>query len=751
MSRKFLVLLLVCAMCFSMLASCSSTETTSTPASTQTAVSTQPNSTTTATPDNSDPVDTSPIVNPFADEKETVKKEHVMLETLPSSATLVGSYSLPPIDNQGSVGSCASQSIAYTQFSNAVSRYLHSIDANSKFNPAEDDKYCFSPKFTYTYSSAGTEWVYKILMDHGCLTLEDSGFYKIGTGSSLKEGGKYAKKSIKWNVEAGLAQKALQYRVTDYEQIWFTSAPYNGEMTTSKLGKDLLFKIKEAVATGNVVVTGGYPSRWQYGKVVNGGELGKTMDSIITHSVAEGDGGHQVTIVGYDDNIVTKLDGVTLKGAFLMANSWGTTYQNDGYVWVAYDALNTVSEFEELNAEEYNRGWTFDQFCFTYWDSDIVAGYPELMAEIEVESNNRASFYATLTREDSNGIVESHMPYLFYYGVGGINIHEDKEYGKYVNFGGDVEGGADTGYITLSYQTLLETIPQGATYENYIWGLNIKSSSSQYEAKIKSIKLINAKGEIVSQITPHADNVTITGGKETNYTFNLGSEIKSYRINGNYAVKNTNAGKYITVPRSKIALANAVDSIDSALTLQYNAAANNYYITKAEKDNIVFDISGKDVKAGVEIKLNAKQPDRTTQTWKLKDNKDGTYSIYLEQTGPDGRYYAYGVKDGKMLLVSGADVKTYGCFTFEGVETTSTADVKYDVKISDKNVEFKVNSLEKDVTFKSVVVCDSTGKNVSENSASGQKFEKTFTLEKGTYTINVLTERHSYVYVVTVK
>ena len=32
------------------------------------------------------------------------EKEHKTLETLPSSATLVGSETLPPIDNQGGVG-----------------------------------------------------------------------------------------------------------------------------------------------------------------------------------------------------------------------------------------------------------------------------------------------------------------------------------------------------------------------------------------------------------------------------------------------------------------------------------------------------------------------------------------------------------------------------------------------------------------------------------------------------------------------
>ncbi len=742
MSRKFLVLLLVCAMCFSSLVACKTGETTPTPE--QTLTTTTPSTgETTGAPITNDPVDTSPIVNPFEGEQNvSTKKEHVMMETLPSSATLVGSYSLPPIDNQGSVGSCASQSIAYTQFSNAVARYLNSLDSNSPFKPAEDDKYCFSPKFTYTYSGAGTEWVYKILMDHGCLTLEDSGFHKIGTGSSLEANGKYAKKSIKWDVEAGLAQKALQYRVTDYEQIWFTNAPYSGKFTTSEVGKELLFKIKEAIASGNVVVTGGYPSRWQYGRIMHMGELGNLGDTIITHSVAEGSGGHQVTLVGYDDNITTKVDGVTLKGAFLMANSWGTTYQNDGYVWVAYDAINTVSEYEELNDEKFNRGWTFDQFCFTYWDSDITVGAPELMAEIEVESNNRASFNVTLTRTDADGVVVTHMPQVFQY----ADIHE--KYGDYTNFGGDVEGGADTGYIAVSYHSLLESMPQGTTYENFIWGVNIKSTSSAYEAKIKSIKLINAKGEVVSEIKPQADNVTLTSTRETNYIFDFGGEIKPYRINGEYKVKSISSDKYFSIPTSKLTLVSD-EAKATGIDVVYNDVANNYYITIAGKPQYVFDISGTEVKAGVEVKINAKNENRDTQTWKLKDNGDGTYTIYLEKTGAGGRYFAFGIKDGKAVLVSGADIEQYAKFSF--VAKASAVKVDYDVKVSGTTVNFKATAIDSGIKFTKVIVANASGANVAEETANAATFEKAFTLEKGTYTINCQTDRHSYIYVVTVK
>ena len=62
-----------------------------------------------------------------------------------------------------------------------------------------------------------------------------------------------------------MGEKALSYRVSGYEQIFVVNDPeytVTGKeglaMTTSEAGKAMLNKIKDAIATGNVVVTGGY-------------------------------------------------------------------------------------------------------------------------------------------------------------------------------------------------------------------------------------------------------------------------------------------------------------------------------------------------------------------------------------------------------------------------------------------------------------------------------------------------------------
>jgi C1A family cysteine protease len=51
------------------------------------------------------------------------------------------------------------------------------------------------------------------------------------------------------------------------------------------------------------------------------------------------DGGHAVVAVGYDDNreITNTNDDVTTTGAFLIRNSWGTDWGDEGYGWLPYD------------------------------------------------------------------------------------------------------------------------------------------------------------------------------------------------------------------------------------------------------------------------------------------------------------------------------------------------------------------------------------------------------------------------------
>ncbi len=55
------------------------------------------------------------------------------------------------------------------------------------------------------------------------------------------------------------------------------------------------------------------------------------------------EGGHAIMAVGYDDGMLIKNNttGAKTTGAFLIRNSWGTTWGDGGYGWLPYDYLNT--------------------------------------------------------------------------------------------------------------------------------------------------------------------------------------------------------------------------------------------------------------------------------------------------------------------------------------------------------------------------------------------------------------------------
>lgn len=458
---------------------------------------------------------------------------------LPESCTLVGTEHLPPICSQGAVGCCASASITYMQFTNAVSRYLHSIDPDIVWNPSSGDyQYIFAPKFTYQYSGAGTEWVYLVLKDQGCLTMDKCNFHMVGTGFSIfRAGTTMWPETAAWEVGEGMLKSALSYRITGYEQIWLTKSYLNGgkvAITTTEKGQALITKIKEALVGGNVVVTGGYPSRWVFSSsLVNTGDLAKSKkEAAIIYAAGNAPGGHQVSIVGYDDNITCRANGVVLKGAFLIANSWDTTWQNDGYCWMMYDAFNEVSEYDKLNVKD--RTWTMDQLCFLYWDKDIDIGLPDLMIDVEVESNNKEGAAICLLRksvnENGKEVEETFKPKMFEYGPIDKNYHPDYETTKRYTYSGKLSNGnvpAEVGYFSVNMTEILSTIPKGKTFADYEWGVRLYSAQST-PVKFTSVKLVRADGSVVAELDV-GDGISIQA-KESSKSEKFYFDLKSTQL-----------------------------------------------------------------------------------------------------------------------------------------------------------------------------------------------------------------------------
>ena len=61
---------------------------------------------------------------------------------------------------------------------------------------------------------------------------------------------------------------------------------------------------------------------------------------------------HEVVIAGWDDSKVVNINGVVSTGAWLVQNSWGTDFGQDGYFWIAYDDTKAATDGSAFDVRE---------------------------------------------------------------------------------------------------------------------------------------------------------------------------------------------------------------------------------------------------------------------------------------------------------------------------------------------------------------------------------------------------------------
>ncbi len=536
-------------------------------------------------------------------EEETGSAE----ETLPSSTTLVGTKHLPPICNQGEVGCCSSAAIAYMQFTNAVSHYIEANEPDKTFDPSSgEEKYLMSPKFTYFLSGSGTAYVYNILLENGCLTMDCSSFAYGKTNNYMVHNVRKPKllvsEACSWSVQAGEMETAFEYRLKNYEQIWMNDVyKVDGkvQVTNTEIGKQLIEKIKRSLLDGNVVVTGGLSSVWTgYRTITKKGSIAKKGEQALAFSQGTPSGGHQVCIVGYDDDAECRVEGVTLKGAFLVANSWGTEWKNDGYVWLMYDALNEVSEYPELNFE--NRYFTMDQFCFVDWRTDIVSGKPDLYVEVTVTAEDRDTVYLETLRQDTvTSTVDKETYFMFRNQLHPTPQKDDHKHGTYLNFAGEADGEATEGVLAFSYNDLL-TVEEGKQYSDYKFGFSLQARKGNYT--VHSAVLKNAQGIVVAEMDLQDREITGTTEyfyfEQSVYKVTVPTvEGEGYRVEGfeGYYAKDSKV-EVVVLPEEGYTLTNAAVKLSNGQTVQ---ADKNGVCTITVTENLTVAMEVKAVNAAV--------------------------------------------------------------------------------------------------------------------------------------------------------
>lgn len=272
--------------------------------------------------------------------KQNGKKDIAMTgaSALPSSVDNSLSPYFPEIDTQGSLNSCVPFACTYYQFTYEMNRLR-------KVATTQDNT--FSPKWAFNFLNHGTgsgtnyALVYGILKQHGC-PLNKSFPYD-------------AKDYLSWSTDEKVWREAMRYRLKDHQL--FDKIGTEGLEITSPDDVDLL-PIKASLANGDILTCSTFMTSVEKGKKKikanpNAPENDKYVNEQYLRELPSTEGGHRMTIVGYNDNLWCdinendKIDDGEM-GALKIANSWGKTYANKGYLWFAYDALNHVSCVEGI-------------------------------------------------------------------------------------------------------------------------------------------------------------------------------------------------------------------------------------------------------------------------------------------------------------------------------------------------------------------------------------------------------------------
>ncbi len=227
----------------------------------------------------------------------------------------------PPIGDQQQLGACVGWSTTYYQAT-------HEYGLLNGINNKTSSTNILSPKWTYNMLNFG----------------QDGGAFPQDAYSLLATNGATSIVNFPYDTN---------YREWDLKtQDWISALSYrmNNPVFMNINGPTDINTVKQILNNGHVVTFVTFAYSWQMTKVSadpsqpNNPYAGQNAISWMNGT----SGGHQTTIVGYDDNVWIDINGNGQvdsgeKGAFLIANSWGTGWANNGYVWISYDAFFSTS------------------------------------------------------------------------------------------------------------------------------------------------------------------------------------------------------------------------------------------------------------------------------------------------------------------------------------------------------------------------------------------------------------------------
>lgn len=394
--------------------------------------------------------------------------------TLPESVDNSESIYFPEIGNQGDQGACVCWAQVYYQFT-----YMMNRSMNVETTPENT----FSPTFNYNFSNGGRgqgTWevdVYGIMKEIGNVPLST-------VPHNIKE-------YNDWFATEEIWQEAMKYRIKDYTI--FKDIGTENSQITSPDDTDL-YNIKKLLSEGEVLAVTTYISSWDVERIKahpDAPENDKYVDEYVVRLCDGTSERHRLALVGYNDNIWTdinengKIDNGEM-GALKIANSWGTDRHNEGFMWIAYDALNKVSCVSGCPTVDYRpaifHDYTQIEVIPYDTDTDLYLRYT-----LNTADRSQGKIYATATKDG--------IEYTF-------EVGPKRQHGMSAStYSYDGTTNANDGTMVCALSNIVPDITPETLHE-YTWSIKFEDTTADGKSfTVKNVEIVDDSTGRISKPT----------------------------------------------------------------------------------------------------------------------------------------------------------------------------------------------------------------------------------------------------------
>ena len=310
----------------------------------------------------------------------------------------------PEIGNQDRIGSCTSFASTYYQMT-------YTVNKTENRNGKDSANVC-SPKWTYNLINGGDDngsWIssnFAAIKSVGVASMKD--FPYIGSKSDPRN-------YRQWCTDEATWKDAQKYTIDEMGYV-----PLSNHI--SGPDDEDLQPLKTKLANGEILTFSTYWYSWNFSYIddieddsSDDDHVGELIGIYCDNTYS---GGHALTIVGYDDNIWVDINGNNKvdqgeKGALKIANSWGSNWGNDGFVWVAYDMLNRYTEVPNNPLSDNNRHQLTKDINGAYWiTTKPFSEKSNLFAKVKLNTAKRSDIQATIkAKNKETGTEYTYTPY----------------------------------------------------------------------------------------------------------------------------------------------------------------------------------------------------------------------------------------------------------------------------------------------------------------------------------------------------